>query len=143
MAFELKTSPCEQSCSVGTGEIAEVADTDKASRQHVLAKATQELDSGESHDALFIATSIVSPSEAHAVTIEAKQALIADGDTVGIAADIVENLSWPGERWLRIDDPLGLPGRRQVATERRGLMQMTMCGEEVQLASDEGLFQIL
>jgi hypothetical protein len=61
---------------VGTGEVAEVADADKTSGQHMLAKAAQELDSGESHDALLIAMSIVFPSEAHAVPIEAEQALI-------------------------------------------------------------------
>jgi hypothetical protein len=54
LASELKASACEQSGTVGTGEIAEVADADKASGQHVLAKAAQELDSGESHGALFI-----------------------------------------------------------------------------------------
>jgi hypothetical protein len=73
---------------VGTGEITEVADTDKASGQHMLAKAAQELGSGESHDALLIAVSIVSPSEGHAMTIEAKQALIAAGHAMGIAAKI-------------------------------------------------------
>ncbi len=65
----------------------------KASGQHMLAKAAQELDSGESHDALFIAMGIVFPSEAHAVPIEVEQALIADGDAVGIAAEIAQHAS--------------------------------------------------
>jgi hypothetical protein len=56
----------EQSGSVSTGEIAEVADTDKARRQDMLAKAAQELGSGKSHDALLTAVSIVFPSKAHA-----------------------------------------------------------------------------
>ena len=75
---------------MSTGEIAEVADADKASGQHMLAKAAQELGSGESHDALLIAVSIVSPSEGHAMTIEAEEALIADGYAMGIAAEIAE-----------------------------------------------------
>ena len=88
MAGELKTSECEQSGSVSTGEVAEVADADKAPGQHMLAKAAQELGRGESHDALFITVSIVFPSKAHAVTIEAEQALIADGEAVSVAAKI-------------------------------------------------------
>jgi hypothetical protein len=40
-------------------------------------KSAQELGSGESHDALFIAVSIAFPSKSHAVTIDAEQALIA------------------------------------------------------------------
>ena len=102
----MKASECEQSGTVGTGEIAEVADADKASGQHVLAKAAQELDSGESHDALFIATSIVSPSEAHAVTIEAKQALIADGYAVSVAAKIAQHVSRSAKSGLGIDHPI-------------------------------------
>ena len=62
---------------------------------------------------------------------------------MGITANIVENLSRPGERPLRIDYPLGLPGRRQVAPERRRLMEMTMFGEEVQRAGGERILQIV
>ena len=106
MAGELKASEREQSGSVSTGEIAEVADADKAPRQHMLAKAAQELGSGESHDALFIAVSIVFPSKAHAVTIEAEQALIADGDAVRIAAKISQDVSRSAKSGLGIDDPV-------------------------------------
>ena len=73
LAGKLKANDCEQSGSVSTGEIAEVANADKAPGQHMLAKAAQELGGGESDDALLIAGSIVFPSEAHAVTIEAEQ----------------------------------------------------------------------
>jgi hypothetical protein len=104
----LKASECEQSGTVSTGEVAEVADADKASWQHVLAKAAQELGSGESHDALFIAMSIVFPSEGHAVTIEAKQALIADGHAVGISAEIAQHVARSTKSRLGIDHPLML-----------------------------------
>ena len=77
---------------MSAGEIAEVADADEASGQHMLAEAAQELGSGESHDALLIAVSIVFPSKAHAVTIEAEQALIADGDAVSVAAEIAQHV---------------------------------------------------
>ena len=106
MAGELKASECEQSGSVSTGEIAEVADADKAPGQHMLAKAAQELGPGESHDALLIAVSIVFPSKSHAVTIEAEQALIADGDAVSVAAKIAQDVSRPAESGLGIDHPV-------------------------------------
>ena len=106
MAGELKASECEKSGSVSTGEIAEVADADKAPGQHMLAKATQELSSGESHDALLIAVSIVFPSEAYAVTIEAKQALIADGYAVSVAAKIAQHVSRSAKSGLGIDHPI-------------------------------------
>ena len=106
LAGELKASECEQSGSVSTGEIAEVADADKAPGQHMLAKAAQELGSGESHDALFIAASIVFPSEAHAVTIEAEQALIADGYAVSVATKIAQHVSRSAKSGLGIDHPI-------------------------------------
>lgn len=108
MAGELKASECEQSGTVGTGEVAEVADANKTSGQHMLAKAAQELGSGESHDALLIAMSIVFPSKAHAVTIEAEQALIADGYAVCIAAKIAQDMSRSTKSRLGIDHPVML-----------------------------------
>ena len=106
MAGELKASEREQSGSVSTGEIAEVADADKAPGQHMLAKAAQELGSGESHDALLIAMSIVSPSEGHVMTIEAEQALIADGHAMGVAAEIAQHATGFTKSGLGIDDPV-------------------------------------
>jgi hypothetical protein len=108
LASELKASECEQSGTVGTGEIAEVADADKAPGQHMLAKAAQELGCGKSHDALLAAVSIVFPSKAHAVTIEAEQALIADGDAVSVAAKIAQNVSRSAKSGLGIDHPIML-----------------------------------
>ena len=93
---------------MSTGEIAEVADADKASGQHMLAKAAQELGSGESHDALLIAVSIVFPSKGHAMTIEAEQALIADGDAMSIAAEIAQHALRFTKSGLGIDDPVVL-----------------------------------
>ena len=106
LAGELQASKCEQSGSVSTGEIAEVADADEASGQHMLAKAAQELGSGESHDALLVAVSIVFPSEAYAVTIEAEQALVADGDAVGVAAKIAQHARRLAKSRLGIDHPV-------------------------------------
>jgi hypothetical protein len=108
LASDLKASECEQSGSVSTGEIAEVADADKAPGEHMLAKAAQELSSGESHDALLIAVSIVFPSKAHAVTIEAEQALIADGHAVSVAAKVAQHVSRFAKSGLGIDHPIML-----------------------------------
>jgi hypothetical protein len=74
----------------------------------VLAKAAQELGSGERHDALLVAVGIVSPSEGHFVPIEAKQTLIADGHAVGIAAEIAQNVRGSTESRLGIDHPMML-----------------------------------
>ena len=106
MAGELKASECEQSGSVSTGEIAEVADADEAPGQDVLAKAAQELDSGERHDALLITVGIVPPPKAHVVTIEAKQALIADGHAMSVTAEVAKHAFGLPKSGLGINDPV-------------------------------------
>jgi hypothetical protein len=88
-----------------------VADADEASGQHVLAEAAQELACGERHDALLVAMCVVFPSEAHAVTIEAKQSLVADGDAMGIAAEIAQYADGITEGRLGIDHPIVLEQR--------------------------------
>ena len=93
---------------MSTGEIAEVADADKAPGQHMLAKAAQELGSGKSHDALLIAVSIVFPSKSDAVTIEAEQALIADGDAVSVPAKIAQHVRRSAKSGLGVDHPIML-----------------------------------
>ena len=98
----------DESSSARVGEIAEVADANEASGQHMLAEAAQELPCGERHDALLVAMCVVFPSEAYVVTIEAEQALVADGDTVGIAAEIPQHARRLTEGRLGIDYPVVL-----------------------------------
>jgi hypothetical protein len=106
LAFQVKASECEQSRTVGTGKIAEVADADESSGQYVLAKAAQKLGCGESHDALLIAVGIVFPSKAHVVTIEAKQTLVADGDAMSVTAKVAKHAFGLPKSRLGIDDPV-------------------------------------
>ena len=93
---------------MGTGEITEVADANEASGQHMLTESAQEFDGGECHDALLVAVRVVFPSEAYAVTVEADQALVADGDAVGLAAEIAQHASGITESRLGIDHPVVL-----------------------------------
>ena len=89
-------------------EIAEVADANEAPGQYMLAEAVQELASSERHDALLVAVRVVFPSEAYVVTIEAEQALVADGDAMSIAAEIAQHANGISEGRLGIDHPVAL-----------------------------------
>jgi len=106
LAGKLPASQREQSDTAAVGKIAEVADADETSGQHMLAEAAQELGCGECHDALPVAVRIVLPSEAYVLTIEAEQALIADGDAVSIAAEIAQHASGITEGRLGVDHPI-------------------------------------
>jgi len=129
--------------AVAVSEEAEVPDAMKPVRQHVDEEAADELITAQGHRLLAVAVPVVLPAEADFVAVHGKQPVVGDGDTVGIPPDIVENLCRSGKRPLRVDHPLGFVDRRQVAPERRGLVQVTMRREEVQLTSDEGLLQVM
>jgi hypothetical protein len=106
LAVELKASECGQGRSVGTGEIAKVANADETSGQDMLAKAAQELGSGESHDPLLIAVSIVFPSESDLMTIEAKQTVIADGHAMCVTTKVAKYAIRLPKSRLGIDYPV-------------------------------------
>lgn len=101
----------DESSPASVGEIAEVADAYEAPGQHMLAEAAQELACRERHDALLVAVCVVFPSEAYVVTIEAEQALVADGDAMSIAAEIAQHANGISEGRLGIDHPVVLEQR--------------------------------
>ena len=108
---------------MSAGEIAEVADADEASGQHMLAEAAQELACAERHDSLPVAVGVVFPSKAYAATVEAEQALIADGYAVCIAAEIAQHASGLTEGRLGVDDPVVL---EQHANECRRIVDAVL-----------------
>src|ERR1700744_5019754 len=128
--------------AMAIAEEAEVPDAVKSVRQHMDQEAADELLGREGHRLPAAVVPVILPAEAEFAVIHGQQAVVGDGDAMGIAPYVVEDLSRPGERPLGIDHPLCLPGRRQVAPERRRLMQVTMFGEEVQLAGGKGLLEV-
>src|SRR3984957_17021396 len=127
--------------SMAVGEETEIADAGESVRQPMDPEAAYEFLGGKGHRLLAIVIPIILPPETNLAAVHGHQPVIGDGDTVCIAADIVENLSGSGKGPLRIDDPVDLPGRCQVTPERRWLMQVAMSREKVQLARDERLLQ--
>ena len=95
----------------------------EAGREHVEQHAADELGRRQRHGLLARRASpaVVGVAEAHGVVVEAAQALVADGDPVGVAAEVVEDLFGAGEGSLRIDHPFGLAGRPKVLGEAPGV----------------------
>jgi len=54
---------------------------------------------------------VVFPSEAYVAAIKAEQALVADCDAMGIAAEIAQHAEGISEGWLGIDHPVVLEQR--------------------------------
>ena len=99
-----------------------MADANQAAGQHVKQESAQELMSGNGHDLLLAAVGIVSPSERDAIVLESHEAMVGDGDTMGIAGQVVENMFGAAERRLGVDHPVLLAKFPEEVAEcaRRG-----------------------
>jgi hypothetical protein len=98
-AFERSTPPA-------VGEESEVANANQSLGQNVDEETSQELMGGNGHDLLLAAVGIVSPAERDAIVFEGHEAMVGDGDAVGVAGQVVENMFGAAEGRLGIDDPV-------------------------------------
>ena len=89
-------------------EEAEVTDAMKPKRQNVEEEATDEFLCQKRHGFLLTMVPVVFVSEANLTILDAQQAVVRDGNAMGVAADVIEHLLGPRKRWLGIDNPLRL-----------------------------------
>lgn len=85
---------------------AKVPNTYEACGKHMQEKAAQELMGGKGHLPFLIAVRIVLPAEAHLVAIETEQPMVADGNAMGVASEVMQDVFRSAEARLRIDDPI-------------------------------------
>lgn len=97
------------------GEEPIMADSVKAVGQAVEQEAPDELVRVERHQPGRVAMAVIAPAEGHVRIVGADQTAVGDGDPVGIAAEIGEDMFGRSERRLGVDDPFfapKLPDRR-------------------------------
>ena len=93
------------------GQISKLADADETSRQNVLSETAQELARRKGHLPLFVAMSVVLPTEGHALAIEGQQAMITDGNPMGIPPQIAKHLGRSAKCRFRVYNPIFLEER--------------------------------
>ena len=118
-----------------------IANTPQPVRQHMQQETPDELVSGEGHGFDLIALAIIFPAEANLIVFHVQQAVIGDGDAMGIAAHVVEHLLRPGERSFGVDDPFALFQSSQMPGECRPLPEWFQCAEELKFAGIECFLQ--
>ena len=69
-----------------------MANADQAAGQNVEQKTAQELMGGNSHELLLAAVRIVSPAEGDTAVFKGHEAMVGDGDAMGVAGQVVENI---------------------------------------------------
>ena len=122
--------------ALAVGEQAVVADAMEALGQDVDQEAADELVGGQRHRLVSArpVDAVVLVSEGDAALVGLDEAVIRDGDAVGVARQIGEYGLGPAERLLGVDHPLGLAQRLEIGIERSALGESPMIGEEPETA---------
>lgn len=102
---EQRAAKEERRASPSVGHPPEVTDAWKAFWQHVQQEPAQELVVGKSHGAVLALMSVVSPAKRYAVVVDVKQAVIGNGDAMGVTGQILQNVFRTAERRLGVNDP--------------------------------------
>jgi hypothetical protein len=119
-----------------------VADADQAFRQDVDQEASEELIRRDRHDLLLAASCVVLPSVGDLIVLEADEAMVGDGDAVGVAGKIVENVFGSTEGRLGIDDPVLGEELPEEAPEAFRCGEFLERAVELELAVEQKLLEL-
>ena len=133
----------ELGSAAGVCQEAEVADPAKALRKHVEQKAADELVGIERHHLGSVVGAIVLPTKADIAVLAGEQPAIGDRNAMGIAAEIGENLLWPAERTLGVDDPFDFAQGIEMTAEHRRVAEVCQIAKECELGVVERRLQVL
>jgi len=128
----------KQVAASSVGEPAEVANPWKALGQDVLRKAAQELLTRKSEGTWLVMTGIVLPAEGHLGRTDREQAMVGNGDPMGIASEIMQDVLGSTKGGLGVDDPVLLKQGAQEGLERLGVGERQTVSEERQLLVVKG-----
>ena len=123
------------------GQEAEVTDAMEAVGQGVEKKAPDELVGLQTHDLDGAIVAVVLPGEGDMIVVAGLDAAVGDGDAMGVAAEIGENLGGSAERLLGVDDPIDATHGGKMGGEGVGIGEMREIAEEVRGAGVEGRLQ--
>jgi hypothetical protein len=115
------------------GKESKLANADEAVWENMLRVAPQELRCRECHEALLVSVRIVLPAESNLFFVEGNKPVIADGDAMGIAAQIAKHRFWARHRLFHIDDPVFPMQRLKKNPEGFGISQWCRRTAETEL----------
>jgi len=103
------------------GHDAEVADADESLRQDVKQESSDELVGSDGHRSHLVTARVISPTEVNAFAIEGDEAMVRDGNTMSITAEIAEDLFRAAEGGFGINNPILT---KQCSEERREVFRL-------------------
>jgi hypothetical protein len=118
---EMTAALLQRLSAASVGKESEVPDLHETCRKHMEQEATHELGCLESHDAASVVVPGVPPAEADLAVVEAEKSSVGNGDTMGVAGQILQHMFWATERRLGVDHPICSPqfSEQRVESSRR------------------------
>ena len=129
--------------AVAIGEEPIVPDPHEALGEHVEQEAADKLLRGEAHHFGLVPMRVVSVVEADLAVLAVQDALVANGDPMGIAPEVAEHRFGTAEGGLGVDHPALGSELGEEHAEGRGLCKRGGLSGEVELSCLEGLLQRL
>lgn len=100
------TSHGDEACASGVGLETEMSDADEAARQDMLQESLNEVRRGEGELLADIPASPIAVAKGYLSVAKRDDAIVADGDAMGVTTQIAQHLSRSGHGSLAVDDPL-------------------------------------
>jgi len=104
-------------------------------------ETAQELLGRQSHALFLISMSVILPEEDDLVVVKGQEAMIADGDAMGVASQIGQHVVWATKGRLGVDDPVLAKKWPQECAKGLFLFQGLESSVEGELTLTESLFQ--
>ena len=142
--FDQSAAQGELAVAAPIGEQAVVAQPGEAARQDMRQEPPDELVGIKTHGLVPIAVGVVAPLETDVLAVKVDEAVVGDGDLVGVAPEIGQDMRGARERRLGVDHPVvgSQCGRQVVEVVGVGQAQFAAAmglGEEVQVLAAEDL----
>ena len=110
-----------------------MADADQSAGQHMKQEAAQELMGGDGHDLLLAAVGVISPEKRDPAIAKSDQAMVGNGNAMGVSSQIVQHEIGSAEGRLGVDHPVLFELLKEPA-ECRGAGDLGEGSVELELA---------
>ena len=118
-----------------------MTDADIACRQNMKKEPADKLVGLEGHGLLPVMVGIIPPAEGNFAVLDGADAVITDGDSMGISAEVLKDPLGAIEGRFAIDDPLFLVEMPPEGLEVCGVLEMAEMGGKDQIPSLEAIFE--
>jgi hypothetical protein len=101
-------------------------------------ESPQEFVGSEGHLPLLVPVSVVFPTERHLAILEGNQAMVGDGDAMGVTGQVVQNIFGPAEGRLGVNDPVVTKQGAEQRTELLWILEDFLVPVKSEFALLEG-----